>query len=169
MQRCNHLIDQRHHGFLADKSCTTQLVSFCDNLALSLNDRIRTDVVYFDIQKAFGAVRMTFLISLSTNMASMHLSVLFQFFKIYLKYRRQRVVIGNKMSASCRVRSGVPQGFILGPTLFILFINGIVGSLHPVMISLCMPMALRYGRGSITKMIIEFCRGISKACSIGKL
>ena len=54
--RCNHLIDQRQHGFLARKSCCTQLVDFCDSLALSLNDNIRSDIIYFDFQKAFDSV-----------------------------------------------------------------------------------------------------------------
>ncbi len=39
--RCRHKIDDRQHGFLARKSCCTQMVDFCDSLALSLNDNIR--------------------------------------------------------------------------------------------------------------------------------
>jgi len=54
--RCHHLIDSRQHGFMLEKSCTTQLVSFCDSLAISLNENVRTDVVYFDFQKAFDSV-----------------------------------------------------------------------------------------------------------------
>ena len=54
--RCNELIDPRQHGFLPNKSCTTQMVEFCDSLFLSLNKNIRSDVVYFDFAKAFDSV-----------------------------------------------------------------------------------------------------------------
>ena len=47
MARCGHLIDPRQHGFLKNKSCTTQLVDFCDSVSLSLNNNIRSDVMYF--------------------------------------------------------------------------------------------------------------------------
>ena len=56
MIKCSHLIDPRQHGFLKDKSCTTQLIDFCDSLALSLNSNIRSDVIYFDFAKAFDSV-----------------------------------------------------------------------------------------------------------------
>ena len=56
INRCGHLIDDRQHGFMNNKSCCTQLVTFCDNLALSLNENIRTHVIYFDFQKAFDSV-----------------------------------------------------------------------------------------------------------------
>ena len=52
MVRCSHLIDPRQHGFLKDKSCSTQLMNFCDSLQLSLNSNIRSDVIYFDFAKA---------------------------------------------------------------------------------------------------------------------
>ena len=56
LQRCGHLIDDRQHGFMNNKSWCTQLVTFCDSLALSLNENIRTHVIYFDFQKAFDSV-----------------------------------------------------------------------------------------------------------------
>ena len=56
MARCGHLIDPRQHGFLKNKSCTTQLVDFCDSVSLSLNSNIRSDVIYFDFAKAFDSV-----------------------------------------------------------------------------------------------------------------
>ena len=52
MARCGHLIDPRQHGFLKNKSCTTQLVDFCESVSLSLNNNIRSDVIYFDFAKA---------------------------------------------------------------------------------------------------------------------
>ena len=56
MTRCGHMIDHRQHGFLRNKSCNTQLIDFCDILALSLNNNIRYDVIYFNFAKAFDSV-----------------------------------------------------------------------------------------------------------------
>ena len=56
LKHTEHLLDKRQHGFLANKSCTTNMVNFCDNLALSLNNGQRCDVVYFDFAKAFDSV-----------------------------------------------------------------------------------------------------------------
>ena len=53
---CGHLIDDRQNGFMMNRSCCTQLVTFCDSLALSLNENIQTNVIYFDFQKAFDSV-----------------------------------------------------------------------------------------------------------------
>ena len=47
----NDLLDPRQHGFLEHKSCTTNMVDFCDSLALSLNDNIVNHVIYFDFDE----------------------------------------------------------------------------------------------------------------------
>ena len=51
MTQCGHMIDHRQHGFLQNKSYTTQLVDFCDSLTLSLNNNIRSDVIYLILQR----------------------------------------------------------------------------------------------------------------------
>ena len=56
--RTSHLLDNRQHGFLNLKSCSTNMISFTDNVVLSINDTrtLSTDVVYFDFSKAFDSV-----------------------------------------------------------------------------------------------------------------
>ena len=56
MLRCGHMIDPRQHGFLKNKSYTIQLTDFCDSLALSLDNSIRSDVIYCDFANAFDSV-----------------------------------------------------------------------------------------------------------------
>ena len=56
MIRCSDMINPNQHGFLPDKSCTTQMITFTESIAFALNHSIRTDVVYFDFAKAFDYV-----------------------------------------------------------------------------------------------------------------
>ena len=49
-------MDPRQHGFVNDKSCTTPMVPFVNDLALAINDQSRVDIIYFDFAKAFDSV-----------------------------------------------------------------------------------------------------------------
>ena len=130
MLRSNRHLDQRQHGFLPSKSCCTQLVGFCDSLNLSLNKNIRSDVIYFDFAKAFDSVNHDLILHKLKSQFNIN-GLLLKFIVNYLKDRKQTVVIGNGMSTICNVVSGVPQGSIIGPSLFILFLNDITLGLNP--------------------------------------
>ena len=106
------------------------MVGFLDKVVLSINDlqTFSTDVVYFDFSKAFDSVNHDLILTKLKSMYGID-GRLLKFVQNYLQGREQSVVIENCVSTSKPVLSGVPQGSILGPILFVLFINDLPSGL----------------------------------------
>ena len=106
------------------KSCTTQLFEVHDHIGSLLDAGKQTDIIYMDMSKAFDKIDHTLLLNkLQTNfLISGNLLSWFRSY-MYLLGRRQRVTLLGTSSPEMDVTSGVSQGSILGPILFLLYVN----------------------------------------------
>ena len=117
------LITRHQHGFLARHSTCTQLLECINDWSLALRNHHATDVVYFDFAKAFDTVSHVKLLQ-KLKCYGIDGSV-YNVLENFLSGRCQQVVLPNGTSDSKLVTSGIPQGSILGPLLFLLYINDI--------------------------------------------
>ena len=115
------LINTSQHGFLKARSCPINLLCFFEEITKWVDDGSPVDVIYLDFQKAFDKVPHQRLI-LKLKSHGMGNSII-NWIEQWLTDRRQRVVIDGEVSSWKSVLSGVPQGSVLGPILFLVYIN----------------------------------------------
>ena len=116
------LINPSQHGFLKAKSCLTNLLCFLEEITKWVDDGSPVDVIYLDFQKAFDNKvphQRLFRKLKSHGMGNS----LINWIEHWLTDRRQRVVVDGEVSSWKSVLSGVLQGSVLGPILFLVYIN----------------------------------------------
>ena len=117
----NNILREEQHGFRKARSCETQLLDFVEQLNEAIEKGRQCDVVIMDFAKAFDKVNHSLLLHKLDHYGVR--GKINQWLKSFLSGRRQAVLVNGITSDFVSVQSGVPQGSVVAPALFLAYIN----------------------------------------------
>ncbi len=153
----NSLLYSQQSGFRSRRSTSTALLQMTDTLLNNMDKRQVTGVVYLDLKKAFDTVNRSLLLRKLGAYGVDDRCV--KWFRSYLTHRTQCTTIGEVSSTKRSVPVGVPQGTVLGPLLFLIYVNDITECLKNTQASLFADDTMVYCSGSTRNELQENLNG----------
>ena len=167
----NKLLCDKQGGFRKNHSTLSSITEFTNNIFNAINSKELTVAIFFDLKKAFDTVNHKILIKKLEKMGIRGNVLLW--IENYLSERKQKTICNNNLSEKKNVLCGVPQGSILGPLLFLVYINDIENAICNSKFQLYADDTVIYNSGSsIDDIKISLQNNIDKFakwCIINKL